>query len=338
MSPRLVIGLPVYGDGEHLDEALETLLQQTFEDLAIVVVDDSPDAGAREHVARWTDPRISYAANERRLGLVGNWKRAFEVARERHPGAPYFAWGSDHDAWHPYWAARLVAALEACPEAVLAYPRTFRMSAEGTTLDTKDWSFDTRGITPASRRVRRVVRRMSAGNMVYGVYRADALARAGVFHHVLLPDRFLLSELALSGDLVQVDEPLFYRRVTATPSIERQRASFWPDGDLPWYARLPWTTQHVLGMWRRLVRGEAGPPGLALGERCGLAVAHTASTLRYSAGRFVGRLYFRAVGGRSVKAGIRARIGAVVEWLGDKTWGPAVLRNARRMVDALPLR
>ena len=64
------------------------------------------------------------------------------------------------------------------------------------------------------RRLVLAVESMSAGNMVYVLYRADALARAGVFRSVLAPDRLLLTELALQGQFVQVPDVLWYRRFT----------------------------------------------------------------------------------------------------------------------------
>ena len=47
---------------------------------------------------------------------------------------------------------------------------------------------------------------MSAGNMVYGLYRINALERAGVYRHVLVPDRLLFTELALYGQFRQVPQ------------------------------------------------------------------------------------------------------------------------------------
>ena len=68
-----------------------------------------------------------YERNEQLLALVQNWRRAFDLARRRFPAAPYFAWVSDHDVWHPEWLRTLGAELDAHPEAVLAYPLGVRI-------------------------------------------------------------------------------------------------------------------------------------------------------------------------------------------------------------------
>ena len=54
---------------------------------------------------------------------------------------------------------------------------------------------------------------MSAGNMVYGLYRVDVLARAGVYRHILVPDRLLMTELAIYGQFKQVPQVLWFRRI-----------------------------------------------------------------------------------------------------------------------------
>src|SRR5204863_8675360 len=108
--------------------ALQSILGQPYRQRAVVLTGDRPNTEVESVVQRLCDARVTYVVNDRRLGLVGNWKRAFHVAREQYPDAPYFAWASDHDAWHPHWAERLVTALDEQPATVVAYPQTFRMA------------------------------------------------------------------------------------------------------------------------------------------------------------------------------------------------------------------
>ena len=333
-EPRLVVGVALYSGGEHVEEALESILWQTFRELAVVLTDDLPNPEVEAIVGGLHDPRVTYVANEKRLGLVGNWRRAFEVARSRYPDAPCFAWASDHDAWHPHWAERLVAALDEQPTRVVAYPKTFRMARGGSTMSTKDWRFDTSGQADAARRLRSAVKGMSAGNMVYGMYRVSALERAGVLRSVLLPDRLLLTELAIAGELYQVPERLFYRRTTEAPTIERQRAAFWPEG-MPWYARLPWAWQHVGVIWWLALLGRLGRPGMTIGERLLLGAVHSTATGAYAGRRLAARAYLRVVGGRSLKReGARLLI-RTVRVLDSHRWGQAVLALGRRGRDVL---
>jgi glycosyltransferase involved in cell wall biosynthesis len=251
VPPRVVVGLPLY-DASSLAPSLESLLAQTYRDFAVVVCDDGPEAQGRAVVARHVSERVSYEHNGARLGLTANWRRTFARARERHGQFSYFAWASDHDVWTSSWLASLVQALDAAPDAVLAWPQTVGIDDEGRQLDATP-AFDTASIPSRRARFATAVLGVPAGDMVYGVFRADALERCGVFADVLLPDRLLLAELALLGTFRHVPEATWHRRHRAgvVPSRERQLASFFPAGP-PRVATLPWPLQHSFAFLRTM--------------------------------------------------------------------------------------
>ena len=260
--PRVIIGSPLFNHAKDFREAIESILGQTFTDFALVLVDDcSTDetpAIAREYAE--LDPRVTYLANERRLGLVDNSCRAFEVARAKHPEAEYFAWASDHDLWHPRWLQNLVDTLDRHPEVVLAYPLNRRIGPSGEVLARKAWAFDTFGVTDTWTRLSLSIREMSAGNMVYGLYRVPLLARAGVYRRVLVPDRLLMTELAVYGQFKQVPEVLWFRRWYGRIfSLGRQRKSFFPGGR-PLYMYAPWWISHGVSLfWTFGVKAQGLP-------------------------------------------------------------------------------
>jgi glycosyltransferase involved in cell wall biosynthesis len=275
-GPRVVIGAPVFNHEREFREAIESIQSQTFRDFRLVIVDDcSTDrtaALAQEHAA--ADSRVEYMRNERRLGMIGNWRRVFDVSVERFPDAEYFAWASDHDLWHPRWLEQLVAALDEAPEAVLAYPLNRRIGPQGEITDKRSWIFETRGVSGRGRRFRMALREMSAGNMIYGLARVNDIKACGVFRHVLLPDRLLLMELSLRGEFRQVPEVLWFRRwYGAIFSLGRQRRSFFPNGR-PSYAYVPWWISHATALaWLYGVRADTAPAISRL-EGFGLAVVY----------------------------------------------------------------
>lgn len=315
--PRVIIGSPLFNHARDFPEAIESILNQTFTDFALVLVDDcSTDetaAIAREYAA--LDPRVTYECNSQRLGLIGNSHRTFYAARERYPEAEYFAWASDHDLWHPRWLEQLVHALDAHPEVVLTYPLNRRIGVHGEVLKRRPWAFDTFGVTNRWVRFRRGIKDMSAGNMVYGLFRVGPLERAGVYRHVLVPDRLLFSELALYGQFKQVPQVLWFRRWYGNIfSLERQRVSFFPDGR-PLYAYFPWWVSHAASLfWTFTVRGR-GLPDISRTAGCVAAVQcfvlagllHVWQSLR--ALRF--RVLERLVGLRPYERSIRLRFRAV---------------------------
>jgi glycosyltransferase involved in cell wall biosynthesis len=336
MSPRVIIGVPVYGKAGYLESAVRSLLAQTFADFRLYLIDDrSPDdsaAIARRLAAE--DPRVEVHVNAERLGMLGNTRRAFELPRARHPEAEFWALGSDHDLWHPEFLARLVARLDAHPEAVLAYPLPERIDEHGVPYPGAKTprAFHTLGAADPLARMGAAFRGMSAGNMIYGLFRAAALDRVGTYRPVLVPDRLMLSELALRGAFVVEPEVLWQRRFRGLAELDRQRRAFFLD-DVPRYATLPWWAQHAGAL--ALAYGVQGAGSdLGIGRRGGLELSarylwlsleHRARRRRIRAARRIRRLVRRYGPYGMARAAIRL--------LGRH--GPAVGARGRRALDRL---
>jgi hypothetical protein len=129
--------------------------------------------------------------------------------------------------------------------------------------------------------------------MVYGLIRTDALESCGALRRVVLPDRLLLAELALRGELHQVPELLWHRRgarrSSGEASRQRERDSV---GDA--WTWLPWSLQHAAAIfWNDGVRG-AGRP--ATGRIAGLAagVAYLVLSPGFRAARAVSKMLGRS--------------------------------------------
>jgi glycosyltransferase involved in cell wall biosynthesis len=266
-TPRVVLGMPAYKRSDTMARTLESLFSQTFQDFALVIVDDSasPQTAAIVEAYARRFPRLYYETNGVRLGMVGNWRKVFERARELYPRSEYFAWVSDHDLWHARWLHELVAVLDTHPDVVLAYPYHLRMLPERSEVERKE--FETTGMTSRAARMRKSARYMLAGNMIYGLMRADAVDRAGVFRPVLTPDRQVLLALSLFGQVAQVPEVLWYREILRVFDVGRQREVFFPNG-APLYIYLPSHVQHCATLlWDFGILGRGRPlfgrlPGL----------------------------------------------------------------------------
>lgn len=257
--------------------AVDSLLAQTDSDFALLLVDDLSDDGtarvARSYCER--DARVRYHRNDARLGLVGNWRRCFELARELYPDAEFFAWASDHDLWRPRWLEAMVNAMDRRPEVVLAYPTTERISGDGQVSHSRG-GCQTLDVTVASARLQRAHSDMHAGDMVYGLMRAGCLERAGVFRYVLEPDRLMLAELAVQGQFAHVPEPLWQRRFLKSASRARQRRSIFPGRRPPHSWLPPSVVRPAVFFWVYVMRG-AGAPDVSRWR--GLALAWSYATL-----------------------------------------------------------
>lgn len=349
----VALAMTLHNNAGFLREAANSILSQTYGHFVLLMLDDgSSDETERIalELARH-DPRVRYARHATRQGMVPTWREAAARALALVPGAEYFAWVSDHDRWHPDWLARMKAELDAHPEAVLAYPATRRIDAHGAPGAKEPRAFETAGVVdPVARWNAFCHEGTGSGDMVYGLMRAPAMLAAGTFRPVLNPDRLLVAELLLQGQIRQVDAVLWFRRDSGAPSISRQRSTLFA-GQTPPGFFLPAVTQHVVLLAREYIRAANPPvrlPGLQVcamllryqvssawrhyrktdvSKRFGRGVddAHLVKKLVKKGARLT--VYHTLVGGRTLLAkGRRLRRKAVYE----------VLVFAHRMFDRQP--
>ena len=68
--PRLSIVMPFYNTENFIKETIESLLNQTFKDFELIVVDDGSTDKSPEIISSFKDPRIKLIQNEQRKGIV----------------------------------------------------------------------------------------------------------------------------------------------------------------------------------------------------------------------------------------------------------------------------
>jgi glycosyltransferase involved in cell wall biosynthesis len=210
--PRVSVGLPVYNGGQFLQEAIESVLAQTFEDLELIVADnastDDTEAICREFAAR--DPRVRYYRHDTNLGAVRNFAVVVEHAR-----APYFKWIAADDVVEPTFVERCVELLDADPELVLATSRYRVVDELGGTLFTLDYDYDFRS-PEAHRRWRSLFgETMGHEHPIWGVIRASVLRRTQLMRAFVGSDSALVAELLLEGPFGQVPDYLHRMRIHA---------------------------------------------------------------------------------------------------------------------------
>lgn len=207
--PRVSIGMPVYNGEQWLDDTLRALRAQTLADFELIISDNASTDGTEgicaRHVAQ--DKRIRYRRNSRNIGANRNYAAVLAAAR-----ADYFKWASSNDLCEPEFLERCVAALEAEPGAVLAYPMTtlFADEPRDGTLYEGDLSVMQ---DRAAARFAYVMCKMQLNNAMNGVIRTRMLRRThlGTFRSA---DIVMMGELALLGKFVRIPERLFFRRMS----------------------------------------------------------------------------------------------------------------------------
>jgi glycosyltransferase involved in cell wall biosynthesis len=240
-SPHVSLGLPVYNGERYLRYALDAVLAQTFEDFELIICDnastDATEVICREYVAR--DARIRYHRNAQNLGAAPNYNRTFDLSRGQ-----YFKWMAHDDLLAPEFLSYCVGLLDRQPDAVLCQGQTVFIDPDGQGLRYDPIHcrfFDRLGrgyrkpeflpklqaSDPASR-YGEVLFNMRWCFEVFGIIRADVLQRTSLIGPYYGSDKVLLAELSLMGRLVQLPEPLFFRRCHAEQSsFARAKTGAW---------------------------------------------------------------------------------------------------------------
>lgn len=80
--PKVSVLIPVYKTKkEHLKEAIQSILDQTFSDFELLILDDAPDDNREDLVRSYSDNRIKYSKNEQNLGISRSRNKLIKMAQ-----------------------------------------------------------------------------------------------------------------------------------------------------------------------------------------------------------------------------------------------------------------
>lgn len=82
-NPLVSICIPVYNSGQYIDETLESLINQTYKNIEIIVSDNASTDNTKKIILdkQSIDSRISYFRNYENIGYVNNIKNAVSKAK-----------------------------------------------------------------------------------------------------------------------------------------------------------------------------------------------------------------------------------------------------------------
>lgn len=209
-SPKVSIGLPVYNGENFIREAIDSILNQTFEDFELIISDnastDRTEAICQTYVAQ--DKRVRYLRNPENLGSAGNFNRVFHETSGK-----YFKWAAHDDVCASTFIAECVNVLDRDPEIILCHARTITIDAQGKPI--KKLKLNTEiGSTIPYKRFREILSEQifQSSNPISGLIRADVLNKTPLLGNYPAHDLPLLAELSLYGKLCEIPEFLFFSR------------------------------------------------------------------------------------------------------------------------------
>ena len=71
--------MPTYNGAAFIEETLRSIVNQSYQDFELLIVDDGSTDNTLEIVQSFSDPRIQLHRNPERLGIPGNWNRCLSL-------------------------------------------------------------------------------------------------------------------------------------------------------------------------------------------------------------------------------------------------------------------
>jgi glycosyltransferase involved in cell wall biosynthesis len=218
--PRVSIIVPNYNHARFLRQRIDSILNQTFQDFELILLDDCSTDDSRCILSSYaSDPRVRLDFNEKNSGSTyKQWNKGVGLAQGK------YVWlAESDDCAEPNLLERLVALLDANSSVQFAFCRSRALTEDGTldgfaetrfwAADEDCWSVDycTNGREICGKYM---LRRNIVLNASSAVFRREAYNLVGGADESmrLMSDWKLWASLMLTGDVAYLSEPLNHYR------------------------------------------------------------------------------------------------------------------------------
>ncbi len=112
-NPKISVIMPAYKAEKYIGEAIESILNQTFKDFELIIINDASPDKTLDIINSYTrnDPRIKVFSNEQNLYIAATRNRGIELAQGK-----YIVWQDADDIAYPERLAKLYNFMESNPE------------------------------------------------------------------------------------------------------------------------------------------------------------------------------------------------------------------------------
>ena len=222
-KPLVSIGMPVYNEEQFIGKAIDSLLQQDFEDFELIISDNASTDRTFEICISYKDKdqRIKLHRNERNLGGAN----FFQIMKPC--SGKYFMMAGGHDMWAADTLNRYREGFRRLENCVLVYsPATYIDKSDNIIkVDAPDNLKKTGKFST----FKNIITGSISSNAFCGLMKTDAMLKTSLSPACIGADTILLSELSLYGDFSQLEESLYFRRENRAKESIQQKNSRYTD-------------------------------------------------------------------------------------------------------------
>ena len=135
MNPTVTFVVPCYKLAHLLSECVNSILEQTFTDLEVIIMDDCSPDNTSEVAASFTDSRVKHIRNPQNIGHLQNYNKGIALARGK------YVWliSADDTLRRRYALERYVRLMDAHPNVGYVFSPAVRLR-DGQEWGTLDYS------------------------------------------------------------------------------------------------------------------------------------------------------------------------------------------------------
>lgn len=139
--PLVVIGMPVFNEEKHLEEAISSILNQTYNNIIINIVDNCSTDNTSEICKKFIamDARVKYIRNDRNINSGLNFLKAVEISQ--HHDAKYFCFARGDAFYSKNVIYKCIEKLEYNDEIILTYPIPYWVDSYSNIIKEKPVSY-----------------------------------------------------------------------------------------------------------------------------------------------------------------------------------------------------
>lgn len=131
LNPKVSVVIATYNRSQLINRAIESVLNQTYQNFEIIVIDDSSNDKTEKVIKAFNNSKIKYIRNKIRTNLSTARNQGVRVAGAE---AKYIAFLDDDDEWLSKFLEKTIKALEENSEAVMATTYARLMTQKGEKL------------------------------------------------------------------------------------------------------------------------------------------------------------------------------------------------------------
>lgn len=121
--PRVSIILPTYNRAHSISKAIYSILEQTFTDFELIIVDDGSSDQTKNIVKAFTDPRVSYIEHGHNKGVSAARNTGISLAKGN-----FIAFQDSDDKWYPTKLEKQIKTFsQASPKLGVVYVSTLKI-------------------------------------------------------------------------------------------------------------------------------------------------------------------------------------------------------------------